>query len=113
MKDLGENPIATMLYAIWDAINWWLITALTWGGGLLCGFVIGGIFRHMGWFLPPQLSGISCVAVIPGVGVTLAALCVPMAIDSRRLAIGWAITNFTVWMLIGAADSLDFGMASA
>ena len=113
MKDLGENPVATMLYGIWDAIKWWLITALTCGGGLLCGAVIGAIFRHMGWILVPQLSGISCVAMIPGVVVTLAALCVPMAIDSRRLAIGWAITNFTVWMLIGAAGSLDAGKAHA
>jgi len=109
MHDLGENPIATMLYAIWDVTKWWLITALTWGGGLLCGSMIGGVFRHMGWVLLPQLSGISCFAVIPGVGVTLAAFCVPMSIDSRKLAIGAAITNFTVWMLIGAGASLDCG----
>jgi len=109
MKDLGENPIATMLYAMWDLIKWWVVIALTWGGGLVFGFLVGGVLRDMGWHLMSQFTGITCFSVIPGLGVTIAALCLPIAMDSRRLAIGAAVTNFTVWMLIGAGASLDCG----
>ena len=108
MQDLGENPVATMLYAIWDLVKWWVVIALTWGVGLYLGLWIGYIcleFLGRGVYI----AGISCFSVILGIGVTIAALCLPMAIESRGLAIGAAITNFTVWMLIGACISLDFG----
>lgn len=111
MKDLGENPLATMLYAIWDATKWWMVIAATSGFGLLAGVLIGEIcFDYLGlgsWLW--RIRGISCVMLVAVVGETLAALCVPMAIDSRKLVITATITNFVFWMLLGAAFELDFG----
>jgi hypothetical protein len=103
MVDLGENPIATMLYAIWDLIKWTLVIVSTWFGGLVAGDCLGWIIRRLDlrwleWIVTK--TGGPCV--ILGVGITLLGWYLPMQIESRKLAIWTASANFTVWMIVGA-----------
>jgi hypothetical protein len=107
MIDLGENPLATMLYAVWDFAKWWIIIALTWFGGLCFGFCVGGFIGYLGWNWLSYIGVIGYWSVLPGIGITVAASSLPMAFDSRKIEIGAAIANFTVWMLIGASISMN------
>jgi hypothetical protein len=107
MVDLGENPIATMLYAIWDLIGWALVIIGTWSAGLWIGIWVGtgripsllylaaGVWMSLlGWLI--------CPVIIIGLGTSMVSWYLPMKIESRKLAIWAASANFTVWMIVGA-----------
>jgi len=110
MPDLYENPVATMLSAIWDTVKWWLVILGTWSAGLFAGVSIGcGGLPPLHWIIyGPAVSLVAWLVyptVLAGLATSVMAWYLPMRIESRRLAIGAVIANFTVWMLIGAHAS--------
>ncbi|MCP4375423.1 MAG: hypothetical protein GY794_04525 [bacterium] len=106
MVDLGENPLATMHSTVWDILKWTMVILAAWGMGLWVGIWIGsGHFPHplciptcmftslLAWLIYPS--------ILFGLAANVVAWYLPIKIESRKLAIGAAITNFSVWVALG------------
>ncbi|MDP6634242.1 MAG: hypothetical protein QGG42_05055 [Phycisphaerae bacterium] len=108
MIDMGENPPPTTLSTIWKLTRWCLVIFVTWAVGLYLGVWIGsGILPPLWWVLVgPWTSLVAWLlspVILMGLGTSAIAYCLPMKIESRKLAIGAAAANLIVWMFVGAA----------
>jgi hypothetical protein len=107
MNDLGENPARTIWSATCDLVKWWFVIVGTWGVGLWLGIWIESghlpsLMYTLGVLWTSLIVWLIYPIVLLGLGTSALAWCLPLKIDSRKLAIGAAVVNLTVWTGIGA-----------